>query len=57
MSFLVHGPSKNGFIVNTLEREHTITHVLKLPIEIKGYVACTDTSRQGGDVPLRIAGM
>jgi hypothetical protein len=26
--------------------------MLKLPIEIIGYVACTDTSRQGGDAPL-----
>jgi hypothetical protein len=44
VSFLVHGPSKNGLIVNTIEQEHTIAPVLKLPVEIIGYVACTDTS-------------
>jgi hypothetical protein len=42
---LVHVMNKNGFIVNTLEREHTIAPVLKLLVEIIVYVACTDTSR------------
>jgi hypothetical protein len=42
----------NGHVVNIVEREHTIAPMLKLPIEIIGYVACTDTSRQGGDAPL-----
>jgi hypothetical protein len=36
---------KNGHVVNTIEREHTIAPVLKLPVEIIGYVACTSTSR------------
>ncbi len=42
---LVHVMNKNGFIVNTLEREHTIAPMLKLAMEIVGYGACTDTSR------------
>jgi hypothetical protein len=44
-------------IVNTLEHEHAIAPVIKLPIEIIGYVACTDTSQLGGDAPLCITGM
>ena len=29
--------NENGHVVNTIDREHTIAPVLKLPIEIIGY--------------------
>jgi len=45
VSFLVYVMNENGHIVNTIECEHTIALLLKLPVEIIGYVACTDTSR------------
>jgi hypothetical protein len=45
VSFLVYVMNKNGHVVNIIERKHTIAHVLKLPIEIIRYMACTDTSR------------
>jgi hypothetical protein len=51
VSFLVHGLSKNGLVVNTLEQEHTIALVLKLPMEIVGYVVYTDTSQYAGMHP------
>jgi len=52
VSFLVYVMNENGHVVNTIERKHTIAPVLKLPIEVIGYVVCTDTSRLGGNAPL-----
>jgi hypothetical protein len=41
---LVYVMNENGHVVNTIDREHIIAPVLKLPVEIIGYVACTYTS-------------
>jgi hypothetical protein len=40
VSLLVYVMNKNGHVVNTIERQHTIAPVLKLLVEIIGYVAC-----------------
>jgi hypothetical protein len=45
VSFLVYLMNENGHIVNTIEQEHTVAPMLKLPRKIDGYVACTDTSQ------------
>jgi hypothetical protein len=45
VSSLVYVMNENGHVVNTIEREHRNAPVLKLPVEIIWYVACTDTSR------------
>jgi hypothetical protein len=37
VSFLVYLMNNNGHVVNTIEQEHTVAPVLKLPIEIVGY--------------------
>jgi len=34
---------ENEYVVNTIEREHTIAPVLKLPVEIIRYEVCIDT--------------
>jgi hypothetical protein len=38
VSFLVHAMNKNGLVVDTLERKHTIAPMLKLSMQIVGYV-------------------
>jgi hypothetical protein len=38
-SFLVHGLSKNGLVINTPEQEHATMLVFKLPTKTIGYVA------------------
>jgi hypothetical protein len=45
VSFLVYVMNGNRHVVNTREQEYTVAHVLKLPVEIVGYVACTNTSQ------------
>jgi hypothetical protein len=45
VSFLVYVMNRNGDVVNIIEQEHTAAPVLELPVEIIGYVACTDTSQ------------
>jgi hypothetical protein len=44
VSFLVHLTSKNELVTNSLKVELANAPVLKLPVEIIGYMACTNTS-------------